>query len=340
MAVTLQTIQNDLSDAQTAPVYLIQGTDQYLLDQARQLFVNSVPKEDQAMNLAQFDMHEVPLSVALDDARSMPFFGDKRTVLIDNAFFLSGEQNRYKIEHQVDELLLYLDHPEPQTTLVIFAPYDKLDRRKKVTKRLQEQSQHLAFGELTEKDILGMIQHRLRTSGYDMTNEAQQLLGRLTNYNLTVMMSELDKLMLFAVNDKKITETMVSASVTKTLNESIFDLIDLLLQKKLSQAVNLYHQLLVSGEEPLRLHGAMLSQFRLLLQVKAATTSEQGTATALKVHPYRVKLARQTGRKLAYKNIAQAYLGLVDMEKQLKRTARDPELLFELFVLRYQTITA
>lgn len=98
----------------------------------------------------------------------------------------------------------------------------------------------------------------------------------------------------------------------------------------------LYHQLILNGEEPLRLQGAILGQFRLLVQAKGSKLSEKGLATALSVHPYRVKLARQTVRSFGYKDLAQAFLGLVNMEKQLKSTRRDPELLFELFILRFQ----
>ncbi|MDR3241070.1 MAG: DNA polymerase III subunit delta [Lactobacillaceae bacterium] len=336
MAVTLQTIKNDLAGGKIAPLYLIQGTDQYLMDQARKLFTQMIPKDDQSMNLAQFDMGETPLGVAIDDARSIPFFGDRRVVIIDHASFLTGEQNKSKIEHNLDDLIEYVQHPEPQTVLVIVAPYEKLDRRKKITKLLQEQSVHLSFGDLTEHDVSQLIAETVQAKSYQITPQAQQLLIRLTNLNLTQIMSELDKLFLFAYATKQIDDEMVREVVTKTLSESIFDLIDFLLQKRLSEAVSLYHQLIISGEEPLRLQGAMTSHFRLLLQVKAATTSEQGTASALKVHPYRVKLASQTVRKFSYKSLAQAFLGLVDMEKQLKSTARDPELLFELFVLKYK----
>ena len=90
------------------------------------------------------------------------------------------------------------------------------------------------------------------------------------------------------------------------------------------------------GKEPLRLLGAMISQFRLLIQVKTSKQSEQGLATALKVHPYRVKLAKKTVRRFSYKALSGAFLGLSEMEKELKSTQKDPEMLFELFVLRYQ----
>ncbi|MDR3190188.1 MAG: DNA polymerase III subunit delta [Lactobacillaceae bacterium] len=335
MELTFQQLKTDLTAKQVAPVYLIQGTDQYLLRQVRQAFTDLIEPDDRSMNLAPFDMREVPLGYAIDDARSIPFFGDKRVVIIDNAGFLTGETGG-KIEHQVDDLIEYIEHPEPQTILVIFAPFEKLDGRKKITKLLKERVAYLPFGDITEKEIAQMVQAKLSEHGFQINPAAGQLLLRLTNLDITQIMAELDKLMLYRFETKIIDEEAVLNLVTKTLGENIFDLIDALLKNKIANAVTLYHELLTSGEEPLRLHGALIGQFRLLLQVKAATTSEQGTATALKVHPYRVKLAKQTVRNFSYKSLAKAYLGLVAMEKQLKSTQRDPELLFELFVLQYQ----
>jgi len=336
MAITLKELKADLAKKNSAPVYLIQGTDQFLLDQTRKLFTNLIDEEDRTMNFAQFDMRETNLAVALDDARAVPFFGDKRVVIIDNAYFLTGESSRGKIEHVPDELINYVNQPEPQTILVIFAPYEKLDGRKKVTKLLKERAGYLAFGDLTEKDIHQIVQQRVSEAGYVMAPAAEQVLFQRTNLSLTQIMMELEKLLLYTYDTKQITVESVEAAVTNTLSQNIFDLIEALLNQKLRHAVELYHELILNGEEPLRLHGAMIGQFRLLLQVKGATLSEQGIASALKVHPYRVKLARQTVRKYSYTALSRAYLGLVNMEERLKSTSRDPELLFELFVLRYQ----
>ena len=90
MALTLRDVQQDVAKQTLKPIYLIQGTDQYLLDQVRSAFVSLIPDEDRTLNLAQFDMRETPLGVAVDDARSVPFFGDRRVVMIDDAYFLTG----------------------------------------------------------------------------------------------------------------------------------------------------------------------------------------------------------------------------------------------------------
>ncbi|MBU7568959.1 DNA polymerase III subunit delta [Weissella hellenica] len=334
--VTLADISNDVQTGQLQPIYFVQGQDQYLLDLVRQQFLQVIQPEDRTLNLAQFDLTETPLSVAIDDAKSVPFFGDRRVVMIDKPDFLTGERTKNNLEHHTQDLIDYIQQPEPQTILIIFAPYEKLDNRKKLTKLIKERARYLSFVNMGEQEITKFITQKLKNAGYQISHEAQQTLMRLTNSSLTQMMAEIDKLMLYTVATKKIETVDVNALVTHTLTENIFDLIDCLLKGKLTQAVNLYHELLLNGEEPLRLHGALIGQFRLLLQVKTSDKSEKGTASSLKVHPYRVKLARQIVRQFNYVRLAQAYLGLVAMEEQLKSTSRNPELLFELFVLKYQ----
>ncbi|ATF41020.1 DNA polymerase III subunit delta [Weissella paramesenteroides] len=336
LTVTLADVFNDVQTGQLYPIYFVQGQDQYLINLVREKFLTIIHPDDRALNLAQFDLTEVPLSLAIDDAKSVPFFGNQRVVILDNPYFLTGERQKSNLEHHVEDLVDYIKQPEPQTIVVIFAPYDKLDNRKKVTKLLKEQARYLSFVNLSDKDINRFIDQRVNEAGYFINSAAKQELIRLTNSSLTQIMSELDKLMLYTLSEKQINVSDVKELVTHTLSENIFDLIDCLLKGQLTRAVNLYHELLSTGEEPLRLHGALIGQFRLLLQVKSSEKSEKGIASELKVHPYRVKLAKRVVRKFSYVRLASAYLGLVSMEEQLKSTSRDPELLFELFILKYK----
>ena len=83
-------------------------------------------------------MEETPLASALNDAMSVPFFGDRRIVIVNNPYFLTGEKKKNKVEHDIDGLLKYLEYPLETTTLVFIAPYEKLDERKKVVKTLKK----------------------------------------------------------------------------------------------------------------------------------------------------------------------------------------------------------
>lgn len=335
--MNLQELENELT-TKPKQIYLIQSNQMYLLEQVRKKLKQVISPEEQAMNYASYDMDEVDLEVALADATAVPFFGDKRVVVIEKPLFLTGDSKKQRTNHNLDALIEYLKHPEPTTVLAFLVSYDKLDKRKKVVKELINNAQFIDLLNLSEKDIQNYILTDSKKNGFTIEKNALQTLFQRTNADLTIMMQEMAKLYLYCYQNKIISANDVNDLVTKSLTENVFDLVNMVLAKKTRSAVSLYHELRVNGEESLKMNALLISQFRLLIQVKgllAKVRNEKELATQLKVHPYRVKLANQISRKFNINDLSNAYLGLFNLEKQLKSTTQDPEMLFELFMIKF-----
>lgn len=321
-----------------APVYLIMGQADYLQRRLKTAFKSVVPAEEQTMNHATYDMDAVPLAVALDDAMAAPFFGERRVVCIDNPQFLTGETKKQKVEHDVASLQTYLESPMESTVLVFFAPYEKLDGRKKVSKQLKQVATTIDIGNFSERDVRQFVTTQLKQDGYTMAPAALGELIQRTDADLTLMMAELPKLELFAYPQKTIQPDAVTGLVAQTLTQNVFDLVNQVLAKDTAKAVTLYRELLLAKEEPLKINAILQGQFRLLIQTKVLAKqgySQGKLASLLKVHPYRIKLALQSQRRFKLTDLNQAYLGLFRVEKQMKSTAMAPEMLFSLFMTQF-----
>lgn len=321
-----------------ANVYLILGQADYLQRRLKAGFKQVVPAEEQTMNFASYDMDTVPLAVALDDAMAAPFFGERRVVCIDNPQFLTGETKKQKVDHDIDSLQTYLGSPMPSTVLVFFAPYEKLDGRKKVSKQLKKVATTIEIGNFSERDVRQFIADQLRQDGYTMAPAALNELIQRTDADLTLMMSELPKLELFALPQKTIELDAVTGLVRQTLTQNVFDLVNRVLAKNTAGAVTLYRELLQAKEEPLRINAILQGQFRLLIQTKVLAKqgySQGKLASILKVHPYRIKLALQSQRRFRLTDLNRAYLGLFRVEQQMKSSTMDPEMLFSLFMTQF-----
>lgn len=319
-------------------VYVILGQADYFQRRLKRGFKQQVPAEEQTMNFASYDMDTVPLAVALDDAMAAPFFGERRVVCIDNPQFLTGETKKQKVEHDIDSLQKYLESPMPSTVLVFFAPYDKLDARKKVTKQLKKVATMVEINQFSERDVRQFVTDQLKQDGYTMEPAALNDLIQRTDADLTLIMSELPKLELYTLPEKTITQAAISGLVTQTLTQNVFDLVNRVLAKNTAGAVTLYRELLQAKEEPLKINAILQGQFRLLIQTKVLAKqgySQGKLASILKVHPYRIKLALQTHRRFQLTDLNRAYLGLFRVEKQMKSTTMDPELLFSLFMTQF-----
>ena len=324
-------------------VYLIDGSQDYLSDKIKRTFTELIPEEERAMNMSTYDMEETPLSNAVEDAVSMPFFGEKRLVMISHPYFLTATKKKSKIDHDLDELIEYLQHPQESTIMVIFAAYEKLDARKKITKQIKKLATVVSIGNPTENEAKAIIKSEVAKAGCGIDDAALEKLLELTSGNLTKMMNEIPKLTIYNQQSKRIDSESVAALVSKSMEQNVFDLVNTVLAKQPTKSLDIYHQLLLENDEPIRINAVLIQQFRLLIQVmilKKHGYSQGNIASSLKVHPYRVKLALQSIRKFSYEELKTAYLGLVNIEREMKSSARSPELLFELFVVNFMKKTA
>lgn len=329
---------SQLKQNKTDSVYLILGDQAYLSDQIKRAFTALIPQEERSMNIGSYDMEETPISSAVEDAVSVPFFGDRRLVMINRPYFLTGLRVKAKVEHHVDDFLDYLQRPESSTIMVIFAPYEKLDSRKKITKALKKVATTVEIGKLRESEIKSTVKKRITEAGYTIDESALERMMQLTSGQLTTMMNDLPKLFLYNKDTKKITLTAVNGLVSPSVEQSVFDLVNSVLKKNAKESMDIYRNLILESQEPIGINAVLIQQFRLLIQVMILQKhgySQGNLAASLKVHPYRVKLALQTVRHFNYQELKDAYLGLVETEREMKSSNRSPELLFELFLLKF-----
>lgn len=328
----------NIENNEVNPLYLVLGKQEYLINEIKKHFVNLIPEEEKTMNFASYDMESQNVATAIGDAMSLPFFGEKRLVIINHPYFLTGERSKANIDHDIDSLIEYVKHPQPSTVMVIVAPYEKLDGRKKVTKNIKKNAEIVDLTSLNERDVESYVYSSIKRKGYSISKTVlNQLLQRVSN-DLTLAMTELPKLYLYCYDTKEITDEAVNNLIAKSLDQNVFDLVRYVMKKDAKNAIDLYRGLILQEQQPLQINAILLSQFRLLLQV--LTLSRKGhsqgrIAEKLKVHPYRVKLALRSVRKYNFDNLRDAYLGLVTLEEKLKSTSESPELLFQMFTLKF-----
>ncbi|UJF14964.1 DNA polymerase III subunit delta [Jeotgalibaca sp. MA1X17-3] len=325
-----------------SPVYLFLGKESYFNQEARETLLNfSMEEADKELNVGIYNMEEVPLGSALEDAESMPFFGERRLVIVENPYFLTGEKNKSNLDHDLEWLEGYLNHPSESTILVFFAPYEKLDNRKKISKTLKKKAMTVDVSALDSNETRKFLNGFIKNQGYQMERNTLQFFFEKIEDNLSRGMQELEKLFLAALEDKNITRKMVQDLVAHTLEQNIFELVTYVLKKDTERAIDIYRDLLLQKEEPIKINAILLGQFRLLLQVKVLAKlgyQQPDMAKVLKVHPYRVKLANQQVRNLSETILQNAYTGLVETERNLKTGAGLREVQFEMFMLKYAEI--
>lgn len=336
--MSLQTVLKEIREKKIAPIYLVLGTEIYLSELFKtELLSQLFDPGDDEFNVTSYDMEETPLSTALAEAETLPFFGDHRLVFVENPYFLTSEKKSTSIEHDMKELISYLEQPSDSTIIVFHANVEKLDERKKVTKLLKKNAVVVDVSPMDEKALRTYVQQSIQSEGYEIEPKAFDQLLHLSDFQLTKVMGELQKLYLFSSDDKRITLATVEALVPKSLEHNVFDLSSEILSGNSGKALQTYEDLLLQGEETIKLSAILLSQIRLLLQIKILAQlgyQQANIADALKIHPYRIKLGMQQSKRFELARLEKIFDELVENDFLIKTGRMDKELLFELFILK------
>lgn len=333
-------IWKQIKQREIAPIYLLYGTEAFLINETKQLLLNHVlTEEEKNFNFSAYDLEEIPIEVAIEDAETFPFLGDKKVIFIHNPVFLTSEKTKEKVEHNLSRFEAYLKDPAPFTVMVISAPYEKLDERKKITKELKRNAVLVETKKLNEYELKNWIKDRAKSNGIEFEPHALEKFLALVGNNMFMITNEVDKLVLYATDEKRIDINLVEKMVARTLEQNIFSLIEKVVDRKLDEALRIYFDLLKQNEEPIKILALLAGQFRLIYQVKELARrgyGQQQIASFLKVHPFRVKLAAGQKDKFTDEELTKLMELLADADYQMKTGGMNKSLLIEMLLFSLQ----
>lgn len=330
-------VWKDIKKGKIEPVYCIYGKELYLIQETVSLLKKAVVEEGtKDFNFSVFDLEEESIEYAIEDAETFPFMGDKRLVIAKNPSFLSTEKKKDKIDHPLDRLETYIKTPAPYTVFILYAPYEKLDERKKVTKLLKKEASMVEAKELSGSDLTEFTLNLVAAENKTMQPEAAQELLMLTSGNLSAIAQEVKKLCTYKINQEDITVDDVNTLVARNLEQNIFELINKIVSKKRTEALQIFYDLIKQKEEPIKMLALIMNQFRLIHHVKYFQKQGYGQkqiASNIKIHPFRVKLALDQARLFSEHELTEISKTLAEMDYEMKSGKRDKQLILELFLL-------
>ena len=312
-------------------LYLIYGIEDYIIDEAIKKIITDNNIIDD--NIIKYNLDEVNVSLALEEASTVSMFDSKKLVICEGCTFLTGE-NKKEINHDIDSLIKYINNPFTDVFLVFVVRKEKLDDRKKIVKELKKNSTVIEAQKKENYNLNNYILDYVNKNGYKMSKNACIKLIERAGNNLSNLISECDKIFLYKDDEKNITEEDIENLVFKNIEDNIFELTNAVMNKDKKKIINIYKDLILMGEEEIKLIVMLANQFRMILQVKLMVKNgykERDMATIIKEHPYRVKLAMQSNFKI---NELENYLiKLEELDYSIKSGKLDKSFGFEMFLL-------
>ena len=307
-------------------IYLLYGLEPFLISNE----VKKIIKSFDQNSIQKYDLNDTLIEDIIDDASMMDLFSDNKVIIIENSTIFAGSKT--PLEHNLNKFLDYLNSPNENTTLIFTLIGDKLDERKKIVKTIEQKYKVINFNNLNINNIIKDI-----FEDYKISNQDILLLTNRVGNDLNILYQEIEKIKIYKDKDLNITSQDIINLTPKNVSNDLFKLVDCIILKQKHDALDIYSQMLKLNEEPIKIIITLANQIRLMYQVKELSLkgyTEKDIASMLKIHPYRVKLAREKGYQYDSPKLLKLLYELAELDINIKKGLVDKNIALEIFILK------
>ncbi len=312
-------------------LYLIYGDENYLInDELNKIISDSNVLKD---NIIRYNLDETNISDVLDEACTISMFDSKKLIICEECSFLTTDSKK-DINNDLESLLKYINNPFDDVYLIFIVKNSKLDDRKKIVKELKRLSKVIECKKLESHSLNNYIYNYFKDNSYNIDMPLVRMIVDKVKYDLSNIINECNKLMIYKDLDKNITKEDIDLVIRDNIEDNIFSLTNSIMEKNVEKSIKIYKDLLLMGEEPIKLIVMIANQFRLILQVKLMKKNgykEIEMPSIIGEHPYRVKLALSSNydEQKLIDNIKKLY----KLDYDIKSGNIDKNFGLELFLL-------
>jgi DNA polymerase-3 subunit delta len=309
------------------------GADPYLREMCRNRIIDAyVPEELCGWALARLSAREAGWDEILQRAQTLPMLAPRQVIIVDGAESVEklGDKSREEI---LDALGKYFASPAPFTVLLLEAV--SLDRRQKFFKLLSEKALivELTIGGESAVALASQMAKDLRV---EIDRDAAAFLVEILNSEPARIRIELEKLASYVQGAGRIRLGDVEAIVVAARKNTVWQLGDMLADRKRGEALAFLDNLLREGEEPVGIIGALAWLYRKLIEARGlpAHTNGYQAARQLAMRPDAAESAVRQAHRFPQKELLAGLVALAEADSQLKSSNPNPRALMEFLVAR------
>ncbi len=322
----MKVLKNDIKQKEFKRVYLLCGEEDFLKRSYKKQMKSAIVGDD-TMNFHSFEGKGVDLDEVLSLAGTMPFFGERRLILIeDSGWFKSGA---------AEALVSFL--PEmPETTCILFVE-SEVDKRNRLYKAVANLGHVAEMGKQKEAKLAEWASGILASAGRRIDGRTMQLFLERTGDDMTNIRMELDKLISYTEGRDTVTKQDIETIGSAWVEDKIFEMVGAIADRRTGTALSLYEDLLTLKEPPMRILFMIVRQFNQLLQAKEMSAAGQGKkeiCARLKVPEFVAgKLLNQAGR-FSREQLLAYIRECADYEEAVKRGRLGDQVAVEMLIVK------
>jgi DNA polymerase III subunit delta len=363
--MTVNELLQKISKGNIEHFYFLHGSERVYQKQVIQaLTLKLITEDNRDFNFEEFDGRYSSVHQWIDAGRTISFMGGTKLVIVENMhgqFTLSEKDalmeeikeslqepdvdevtpsaSRAQQDQDIGALVDYANTPIEGVCLVVTS--DKVDRRKKLLKKLVGAKGSVSCEAPKEYTLVPWAVNLAKEQGYSMSKDAAEVLVGRVGARPGVLAKELEKVMLYAGKKKTISQQDVSEVVGEIKQEDVFGLTGALVEKNLDKALKVLQSQFKHGGDAIQILGAITWQFRMIWEVKSylAQGIHAGQiAKKIGAHPFAVEKSLKYVSKFSNQQLRKCYTELAKTDRILKSSAQRDGAMESLILNLHQTL--
>lgn len=319
--MTRQALFQAIDQGAYEKVYFFHGPEEWVKQSAVQrLREKLLPEGLEELNEAV--MEGGVAQQVLEAAETLPVMADRRLVVVRD--FPPLMPGKAKQEQEEAQRVLDWLNDAPDTASVVFYVRGSADMRKKLPSALSKLPGAVSFEPLDDAELLKWANSRLKKLGKRIDRAALDSLTFLAGRSLNRLDGELEKLAAYAGERETISVSDAEKLVAPSLESSVFQMIDFLMDGKVYDAHRLYGALLRSGENRVGILAMLTRQTRMLThlkRLKAQGAPLREIEEKLSFNHYAATRAQAQAARLDEQTLEGMYRACAEAEYDIKRGA-------------------
>lgn len=339
---------NDLKNEGAGSLYLLYGSERFLLDKAVEELKSRVVNGFPELNLTIFEDDTLDFNDLANACNTLPFGSDRRLILVKDYKGLLSKSKK-STEGTDDELN---DKEEtndfdfifqlPNSTCLVFVNHGDVDGRKKLVKSINKTGRVYKFDKIDRNELIQWVKGHFKRAGKEIKPSVLEYfadnigyLNKNSDANLYHVQNEIKKVLAYAKDDNIVTEEHLKRILKRNIDNDIFKLIDACWQKDVSKSLKIYNDLLLSGESSFGILAMISKGIKNLIQIKELRIkglNEKEISKTAQIHEFTVKLYLKHIDQMDFEILENAFNKCVNSEINIKTGRINERLSLEMLL--------
>ena len=337
--ITIDVLESEIKKNSIANGYVFCGLDEELIKSSIDPIIKKVLDKDFFdFNFIKIDGLTSTFDEIENACETLPFFGDKKVVLVYRANFLKDKPDKEGAKTYTEILKYIKDLPQHTILIMYYLFNDKRDTPKK-NKKLSTLDKYVKVvhcDKLKKDKYYKKIEDIFKENGRTIGKVQLKYFADKVQNNFDIIKREIDKLDCYALG-RELTKEDIDKFIPNKSEDDIFDLVEYISLRKVEKSIDLLDELLFKADQHMLIISSIGNHFKRLYEIK--TYLLKGKKLEFFISKYRLpqfvceKLMNQAS-KFSLKQLNQLIKVCINTEIKLKSSTTDKQMEMELMLFK------